>query len=1325
MKKLLWFFIPILLFIITVTVVWTVSEKQLSQFVINRAQDLVANKTDWKLEIKRMKLSLIPPRIEITELRLSPTKDTNWISPIEIQSLQANIDLLTLLAGQIKLGIVKFSNVKTEIRIDLIPKSNDPIQTLPIKEIFETLQLFPIKMVYFEKFEVKLKGENEKSQILISSDLLLESIQQSIFYQIKTSADNQEQMDDTKLSATLVSKGELTPKNLRIHSFRITTPKSFIALEGEFLNFSKVVQKPNFSGMIDLNIIPNEINNFLKPFSVLPKDLNIDLSLLKGQIQAQGKVDINNWKKPAFDLNINLLEMGIGTYSIGSIKTQQLLFKNDKLESNSISYQHLSGSAILNHFKWNTQSDQFESGLDLKSLDLQKLFQSLSLTGIPVELALLGSGQCDGSLYKNFQINCKASATGNNLDVRSQYHGPPPPIIALSNINAEGTVSINLKEVRYDANIKLNHSEGSSQGTVNYSTGFIIDFKSDRFSFKDVPAIAGLQFEGNGKLQGRTQGDSHSATLDIDLAVDNLWFEKYGIGNLKGKLNYKKGHLLIESNEAKLNNSLYNAKIDIDLSHSRINGLVDFSQVDAQDAIFALSNRVPIPFTANGLGRARAQFEGPFQLGGLSYQFEGYLNKGDIQGETFDEIKWNWSAKNGNVLINNNTLQKGTALIRVDGTSDPLGNLDLNVEGNNFKLEHSTFLSKFVKTLGGDINFKMSVKNHILKPDIILKGNINHTTLGDSELPNSKFDFNTDSTGLFVNLDLLGKRILMNLKLPYEKKESAQLSLEIQKFNYADFLALIFSSPLRSDYNSMLSLKMNIQSPNNNIFDASGDLRIDELYLARNNQFLKNEKPMFIYFNNGSATFKDFALNSPQSQIQFIGDDFTPQKLKVLLKVSTDLKLYQLFTPFIDDISGPVSGEIRLGGSLSSPEIYGNIDIKDITFKIKGFSPLFDHISSHLEFSQKRIIIEPIRGSFAGGSVVGDGTILINGARDIRVDLKTQLRNIRLEVPEHVQTSGVADIVISGNWFPYVISGNYRVNQALIDKEFNEENTMSSVRQSIYLPKNISKSEFDPVVLDLQLYLDRKIEIKNSQISGFLNGQLQIKGPPQNPILLGSIKTLPQAQLFFRDKVFDIQSGQVKFSDPTEINPELYFTARSTVEKYEVNLMLQGNAKNPQLSLSSQPPLEQQEIISLLALGVTTQTLDNQIQSSQQATQMGNQLGAAIISANPLNKEIKQSLGVDVKFSSDYDDTKSETINKFTATKEIIPRKLKASASISENQKNFRFQYLLSDRLSSVLTYEENESQSGTAVGSGVGTSANKTDSSIFGIDLEYKMEFK
>lgn len=1316
MKKFLWVLIPTALFAFTLGFLWNFGEKQLAQFLIQSSKENAREKVHWNLDIGHMKIHLAPPGIEIFDIKASPMAKTTWIEPIKIAGIGANLDFLSLLAGQIKLSIIHVKGIEVTLSPFDIPSNNKPLDRLPIKEIFESLDVFPIKMVFIENTKVNLKLEKTEPSLQIAGDILLQTIPQNINYRIKLHGQTTASEAAALNSIQLTSKGTLGVKNFDINQFELSTAHSKLGLQAEFINFQKVLVNPIVSGVFDYSLLTDELSFWLKSFKILTE------TKLDGSMKSQGHFQITDWKNPSFDFTTEVDGAKINDMNVGDFKAK-IKLSDENLQVKDIEYKHPAGEANIDELEWNLKNDHIHSKINLKSLNLQELFQELKLNGIPVELGIAANLDCQGKVLTMFNLNCSGRVDGKKLDVRSHYGSKEAPIIALEAFAGEGSFTVDSKEVTYKSSVLLPSSQGQSQGVVNYSTGFIIDFDTDNIDFKDLSPLAGLKFEGKGKLKGRTQGNSQAATLEIALSAQDFWFEDFGLGSVDGKVSYQKGHLLIDAPKATLINSPYLASLDVDLNSSTLKGTVESPDIYASDAIKALSRRVPVPFSLSGHGRTRAQFEGPFELGKLSYKFEGLIQKGDLHGETFDEIKWDWVAKEGHVTIDNNTIQKGKALITVRGKAAPTGHLALEVDGNNFKLENSTFLSRYVKTLGGDIDFHSTITNHILKPDVYLEGKITRTTLGESELPDSKVIFETDSFGRSLTLDLIGHQIRMDLDLPYKVDDPARLFVEVQKFDFTDFLGLIMGSPLRNDYTSLLSLRMDIQSENNNIFASSGFLRVDDLFIARGEHSLRNSKPMFIQFENGLATLKDFSIKGQQSEVTATGEKFSPDHLKLNLGGSIDLRLLQLFTPFLDDISGPIRGQISLGGNLSSPEVYGNVDLNEVAIKLKDFSPVFDHINSHLEFSQKRIIIESIRGSLAGGTLVGDGDITINGIRDVKVDVKAQLRNLQMEVPDHVQSSGSADIVFSGSWFPYTLSGSYRINQAYIDKDFSSESTDNNLRQSIYLPKNIAASAFDVVVLDLQVLLDKKVEIKNPQMAGFLTGQLQVKGPPNSPILLGTIKTQPQAQLFFRDKIFDIQSGLIRFTDPTEVNPELYFTARSVVDKYEINMLLQGKAKSPQLVLTSQPTLPEQDIISLLALGLTTQKLDSQIQSSQQAAQTGYQLGSAIISANPLNKEIKQSLGVDVKFSSGFDDTKNVALPRVTVSKDLIPRKLNASAtsSFSEKQQyDVRFQYRLNDRLSTVVTYEKAEGQAGSSV-----TGTSQPETSIFGLDLEYKVEFK
>ncbi len=282
---------------------------------------------------------------------------------------------------------------------------------------------------------------------------------------------------------------------------------------------------------------------------------------------------------------------------------------------------------------------------------------------------------------------------------------------------------------------------------------------------------------------------------------------------------------------------------------------------------------------------------------------------------------------------------------------------------------------------------------------------------------------------------------------------------------------------------------------------------------------------------------------------------------------------------------------------------------------------------------------------------------------------------------------------------------------------------MAGVRQSFYLPKVIREGHFEPILLDLQLVMDRNIMVKNSLIDGSVSGQVQVKGAPGSPILLGKINVDRKSKLIFKDKIFDVQNGLIEFNDPNEMNPNLYITAQSRIGDYEITLLAQGTSKNLVIRLSSLPPLPEQEIISLIALGViSTSPLDKNVQSSRdKAEQLGVEIGGSVI-AKPINKQLESTLGLNLQVTSQYDSTRNISVPKVTLSRRISDRvKVSGSRPVRDSQSyDFKLEYQINSNYTAIGSYENR----GIEETSTVQTLQPETQS-ILGLDIEFKREFK
>lgn len=70
-----------------------------------------------------------------------------------------------------------------------------------------------------------------------------------------------------------------------------------------------------------------------------------------------------------------------------------------------------------------------------------------------------------------------------------------------------------------------------------------------------------------------------------------------------------------------------------------------------------------------------------------------------------------------------------------------------------------------------------------------------------------------------------------------------------------------------------------------------------------------------------------------------------------------------------------------------------------------------------------------------------------------------------------------------------------------------------------------------------------------------------------------------------------VTRGFITFSRDAPFEPKLDILAESDLRDYRITANIYGSARDPQLSLTSEPPLPQQDIISLLATGTTTSEL--------------------------------------------------------------------------------------------------------------------------------------
>jgi translocation and assembly module TamB len=140
-------------------------------------------------------------------------------------------------------------------------------------------------------------------------------------------------------------------------------------------------------------------------------------------------------------------------------------------------------------------------------------------------------------------------------------------------------------------------------------------------------------------------------------------------------------------------------------------------------------------------------------------------------------------------------------------------------------------------------------------------------------------------------------------------------------------------------------------------------------------------------------------------------------------------------------------------------------------------------------------------------------------------------------------------------------------------------------------------------------------------------GDIVIYKDPEQPVsVTGSFDSLA-GRFVFQGRRFELYpSSSVDFRGDFR-NPELFITVYREVSGVETRVTISGPLRQPELRLSSNPPLDPSDVLSLIVFNTTT----NELSASQQQ-ELTVRAGALAVGflANALTAALERSIGIDI-----------------------------------------------------------------------------------------------
>jgi autotransporter translocation and assembly factor TamB len=402
---------------------------------------------------------------------------------------------------------------------------------------------------------------------------------------------------------------------------------------------------------------------------------------------------------------------------------------------------------------------------------------------------------------------------------------------------------------------------------------------------------------------------------------------------------------------------------------------------------------------------------------------------------------------------------------------------------------------------------------------------------------------------------------------------------------------------------------------------------------------------------------------------------------------STDIGLGMVegMTTQLTEVKGTLQADVHITGAGADPHLEGYVDIKGGAFRVPAGGVAYSGLDTRIELTPDSVRVQSFAIRDEHGSPLNvSGEIAVHarqvGAINISLQatdfevIDNELGDVGLDVllsigGEFLRPRVVGDIRVTAGrleldrilqlfYDPYsveampdVVSAERAAEQSGSAQEATRAalaRAGSGIEPVAPLPEPPPKAPAtqilaDTLALDVHLRIPDNLVVRGNNLRpggptraalGDLNvtfgGDLRIrKEPGSGPALLGTVNTV-RGSYKFQGRTFDlVRDGTIRFVGQTPPNPIIDVTASRTIPDtgVEARVRLTGTITQPELQLSSVPPLDESDILSLIVFNRTVNELGTNQRSTLAATAGGIATGFI---ATPLGESIGRALDLDL-----------------------------------------------------------------------------------------------
>jgi len=618
------------------------------------------------------------------------------------------------------------------------------------------------------------------------------------------------------------------------------------------------------------------------------------------------------------------------------------------------------------------------------------------------------------------------------------------------------------------------------------------------------------------------------------------------------------------------------------------------ANIDFVDVQPFLATKVPVAGSFDGQVQADGPLQAPAGSGWVEFE------NATLFGEPVSHVHLRGLVENRAVKLTSSTLEEAGGIVTASGSYD-FASQRFQVDAHAERIEVSQI--GWIRRRDLDLSGKLgiSVSGSGTLDDPLLQG---HATIRALTLNGQRFgslDLDARAAGhrldYKLNTQLDGAELALSGVTQLNGNYATSAQFDFSHFNIGALLASAHVQAFRGE--SALAGTATVTGPLARPEQLHGELRLNELSATVAGVELKSE-------GGAHATLADGRIQLDPLHVTGSGTDLrmrgglsleAARQLDLAADGTIDLKLAETLDPDLT-ASGLTTFQVEAHGPLEHPDLQGHIEIENGSLSLGDLPNGLSQLRGSLQFNRNRLEVKSLTAMSGGGLLSVSG--FWAWEHGIYANLAVTGTGVRIRYPQGVTSLADANLQLQGSQNSLLLSGDVLITRFTANPDLDlaalAEQVNSSV-QTVAPPEAPSNH----IRLDVHIVSAPQLNFQNAFAKLAGDVDVRLRGTLASPSLLGRV-SIAQGSAMIAGTRYDLERGDITFTNPVRIDPVIDLSATARVEDYDITLGLNGSPQRLSVTYRSDPPLPETDVLALLALGHTANQQRLYTQQQQEST---------------------------------------------------------------------------------------------------------------------------